>query len=199
MSENPPPLELDIVAITPGDFRKFRKAKQHVAGQADHWGIYMSDEGLNHAVDHPDDYPDHWPATRQRLENAAEWRRQYNDPEIFRHDLNRIWEHYVEHYHDETDPDAIGLYRAVNALLDHTTCPDPASRTGYSYRLSGYATEYRYNRAPRPLDRAERLELQLLVNDALNHLEKRTHQISGTSAMDFLGSCFRRNDGYVAI
>ena len=217
MSENPPPLKLDIVSITPGDFGRFRKARQHIAGQADHWGIYMSDEGLNHPVDCPDDYPDHWPATRQRLENAAEWRRQYNDmvdedswnqklmgfsaqqgvenalrsllsayndPEIFRHDLNRIWEHYLEHYYDETDPDASDLYRAVIALLDHTTYPDLASRTGYSNRLSSYATEYRYNRTPRPLDRAEKLELQRLVNNALNQLEKRTHQISGTSEGD---------------
>ena len=217
MSENPPTLDLDVVSMTMDDFGKLRKAKQHIAGQADHWGIYMSGERLDYRSDGEDAYPDHWPATRQRLENAAEWQKQYNDmvdgddwnqklmgfsaqqgvenalrgilsayndPSIFRHDLNRIWEHYVERYHDGTDPGDAELYRAVQDLLNHTTYPDFDSGTGYSNWLTRYATEYRYNRAPRPMDRNQKLELQALVNNAMNRLTERTYQVSGTSEED---------------
>ncbi len=217
MSDNPPALELDVVSITLEDFQKLRKAKQHIAGQADHWGIYMSGERLGYGNDYEDDYPEHWPATRQRLENAAEWQKQYddmvddddwnqklmgfsaqqgvenalrgilsayNDPAIFRHDLNRIWNHYVEHYHDETDPDDVALRRAVQELLNHTTYPDSDSSAGYSNWLTSYANEYRYNRAPRPMGHADKLELQALVNNAVNRLTEKTHQIGGTSELD---------------
>ena len=218
MSENPPALDLDVVSMTMDDFGKLRKAKQHIAGQADHWGIYMSGERLDyHSDGADDDYPDHWPATRQRLENAAEWQKQYNDmvdaddwnqklmgfsaqqgvenalrgllsayndPAIFRHDLNRIWERYVARYHDGTDPEDAALYRAVQDLLNHTTYPDSDSATGYSNWLTRYATEYRYNRAPRPMDRSEKLELQALVNNAMNRLTEKTYQLSGASEDD---------------
>jgi HEPN domain-containing protein len=217
MGENPPVLELDVVSMTLDDFRKFRQAKQHIAGQADHWGIYMSGERLGYGNDYQDDYPEHWPATRQRLENAAEWQKHYNDmveedhwnqklmgfsaqqgvenalrgilsayndPTIFRHDLNRIWERYVEHHGDATDPQDVELRQAVQEILDHTTYPDPNSNTGYSNWLVQYATEYRYNRSPRPMDHSQKLELQTLVNNAMDRLTERTHQISGTSEDD---------------
>ena len=36
-------------------------------------------ERMNHGAGYEDDYPEHWPATRQRLENTAEWSKQFND------------------------------------------------------------------------------------------------------------------------
>lgn len=93
-------------------------------------------------------------------------------------------EHYVERYHDETDPDDVALYQAVQGLFNRTTHPAPIRALGYSNWLTKYATEYRYNRAPRHMDRSEKLELQTLVNQAMNRLTEKTLQVSGTSESD---------------
>ena len=217
MRSNPPTLDLDVVSIPLKDFQRLRHAKQHIAGQADHWGTYMSDYRMGHHDDYRNEYPMHWPATQRRLENAAEWSKQfndmvdenswnqkllgfsaqqgvenalrginsaYNDPTIFRHDLNRIWNHYLENHHDHTDPQAQELRQAVDDLLQYTTYTDPNSPTGYGNWLIDYATEYRYNRDPRPMDQDQKAELRVLVNEVIDRLADMTHQISGTSEAD---------------
>ena len=50
-----------------------------LAGQADHYGVAIGIERTNYGTEYEDAYPDHWPATRQRLENTAEWSKQFND------------------------------------------------------------------------------------------------------------------------
>ena len=217
MKENPPWLEVNIVTMTLAEFQRNRLAKQHLAGQADHYGVVMSSEKLNYGADYDDDFPEHWPATRQRLENTAEWGKEFNDmvdqdhwnqklmgfsaqqsvenalrgllsahndPTTFRHGLQGIWDHYVENYHDPNDPGTEPLSRAVADLLGHTTYEDPESATGYSNWLTRYASEYRYNIAPRPMDRSEKVALQELVNNATAHLVGRVHELSGTSEDD---------------
>ena len=214
---NPPTLDLDVVSIPLEDFQRFRHAKQHIAGQADHWGIYMSDCRMNCNHEYHDEYPLHWPATQRRLENTAEWSKQFNDmvdenswnqkllgfsaqqavenamrgilsahndPAIFRHDLNRIWNHYLENHHDHAEPQAQELRQAVDHLLQHTTYTDPNSPTGYGNWLIDYATEYRYNRDPRPMGQDQKLELRDLVNEVVDRLADMTHHTSGTSEAD---------------
>ncbi len=217
MHSNPPILDLDAVSIPLKDFQRLRRAKQHIAGQADHWGIYMSGYIMDFPCDCPSGYPMHWPATQRRLENAAEWSKQfndmvdgnswnqkllgfsaqqgvenalrgiisvYNDPAIFRHDLNRIWSHYLENHHDQAHPLSQELREAVDALLQYTAYPDPNSPTGYGNWLIDYATEYRYNRDPRPMGQDQKIELRVLVNEAIGRLADMTHRISGTSEAD---------------
>ena len=79
MEEHPPFLEVNIINMTLSEFQRNRRAKQHVAGQADHYGVVIDMERMNYGTDYDDDYPEHWPATRQRLANAAEWGKQFND------------------------------------------------------------------------------------------------------------------------
>ena len=67
MRSNPPTLDLDVVSIPLKDFQRLRHAKQHIAGQADHWGTYMSDYRMGHHDDYRNEYPIHWPATQRRL------------------------------------------------------------------------------------------------------------------------------------
>ena len=217
MRSNPPTLDLDVVSIPIEDFQRLRHAKQHIAGQADHWGTYISDYRMGYHDDYRNEYPMHWPATQRRLENAAEWSKQfndmvdenswnqkllefsaqqgvenalrsiisaYNDPTIFRHDLNRIWNHYLENHHDHADPQAQELRQAVDDLLQYTTYTDPNSPTGYGNWLIDYATEYRYNRDPRPMNQDQKVELRVLVKEATDRLADMTHQISGTSEAD---------------
>ena len=214
MNENPPFLEVNIVNMTLAEFQRNRRAKQHLAGQADHYGVAIGMERMDYSTGYEDDYPEHWPATRQRLENTAEWSKQFNDmvaedhwnqklmgfsaqqqvenalrgllsahndPTTFRHGLDGIWEYYVDTYHDRNDPETKELYESVTGLLDHTTYENPESPTGYSNWLVKYAADYRYNIAPRPMDRSEKAELQNMVNYAANRLVGRIHELSGTT------------------
>ena len=217
MKRNPPWLEVNIVTMEMDEFQRNRRAKQHVAGQADHHGVKMSSEKLDHGADYDNEYPEHWPATRERLENSAEWSKEfndmvnedhwnqkllglsaqqsvenalrgllsaYNDPTIFRHDLNRIWDHYLLNHHDAGDPSAVPLLEAVSELLAHTTYPSDQSPEGYRNWLTQYAADYRYHGSSKQMDRDEKLVLQELVNQANNHLTERIHVLSGTSDDD---------------
>ena len=217
MDENPPRLEVNVVTMTLSNFQHCRRAKQHLAGQADQYGVFMSGERLNYTAGYEDDYDEHWPATRQRLENTAEWSKEFNDmvegnhwnqktlrfaakqtvenvlqgllsahndPEMFRHNLNRIWNHYVDHHHDPSDPDTVQLHESVTELLDHTTYENPSSSTGYSNWLSDYASEYRYNKTPRAMNQDEKITLQELINNAVGQLTDRIHSLSETSEDD---------------
>ena len=217
MNENPPFLDIDIVNMTLAEFQRNRRAKQHLAGQADHYGLTIDLERLDYGAEYEDDYPEHWPATRQRLENAAEWRREFNvmvdnnewnqklmgfsaeqavenalrgllsahnDPTMFRHGPDRIWEHYVDTYHNPNDPETRELQDAVTSLLNHTTYENPESPTGYSNWLVRYAADYRYNIAPRPMERNEKVDLQDVVNNAIDRLAERIHKMGGTTEED---------------
>ena len=79
MNKYPPFLEVNIVNMTLAEFQRNRRAKQHLAGQADHYGVAIGMERTNYGTEYEDAYPDHWPATRQRLENTGEWSKQFND------------------------------------------------------------------------------------------------------------------------
>ena len=220
MKQNPPWLEVNIVTMDPDEFQRNRRAMQHVAGQADQHGVMMSGEEINRGASYDDGYPEHWPATRERLENAAEWRKEfndmvdqdhwnqkllglaaqqsvenalrgllsaYNDPTIFRHDLNRIWNHYLSNHHPpqaDGDPAAEPLQEAVSELLEHTTYPSEQSPEGYRNWLTQYAADYRYHGSSKQMDHDEKLALQELVNRATNLLAGRIHALSGTSDDD---------------
>ena len=79
MNENPPFPEVNIVNLTLAEFQRNRRGKQRLAGQADHYGVAIGMERMDYGAGYEDDYPERWPATRQRLENTAEWSRQCND------------------------------------------------------------------------------------------------------------------------
>ena len=79
MEIHPPLLPVSIVRMTRSEFDRNRRAKQHLAGQADHHGVLMSGERLENLSDYDDGYPVHWSATKKRLENTAEWGHHFND------------------------------------------------------------------------------------------------------------------------
>ncbi len=79
MNSHPPLLPVSIVSMTRSEFDRNRRAKQHLAGQADYHGVLMSGERLDNQSDYEDEYPVHWPATRKMLENTAEWGHHFNE------------------------------------------------------------------------------------------------------------------------
>ena len=106
--------------MTRRQFERCRRAKQHIAGQADTYGVVMSGEELEYRSGYEDGYPDHWPATINRIEKAEIWLRNHNEMV----DAN--------HWHQAM----IGMaaQQAVeNALKGVLSCLNAA--TGYSHKL----------------------------------------------------------------
>ena len=58
MNENPPFLEVNIVNMTLAEFQRNRRAKQHLAGQADHYGVAIGMERMDYSTGYEDDYPE---------------------------------------------------------------------------------------------------------------------------------------------
>ena len=79
LNVNPPRLEIGVIRMTRKDFDYYRRANQHIAGQAARYGIVMNGEILDPPPDYDDGYPDHWPETRRRIENAEKNSYTFND------------------------------------------------------------------------------------------------------------------------
>ena len=78
--ENRSGLHGDIIPLSRQEFERCRRAKQHIAGQADTYGVVMSGMPLPPPTSGDgDEYPDHWPATINRIRNAEVWLRDYNE------------------------------------------------------------------------------------------------------------------------
>ena len=76
MRKHPPELELGIISMDRKTFDRRRLANQHVAGQAVIHGVIKSGEKLDHRYEYDNEYPEHWPETRQRVQNAEEWKHE---------------------------------------------------------------------------------------------------------------------------
>ena len=76
---NPPRLEIGVIRMTRKDFDYYRRANQHIAGQAARYGVIMNGERLGPPPDYHDGYPEHWPETRRRIENAEKYNDTFND------------------------------------------------------------------------------------------------------------------------
>ena len=118
--ENRSGLHVDIIPLTRQEFERCRRAKQHIAGQADTYGVVMSGTPLPPLSGQEDEYPDHWPATVNRIRNAEVWLRDYNEMV----DAN--------HWHQALM--GMAAQQAVeNALKGVLSCLNAA--TGYSHQL----------------------------------------------------------------
>ena len=69
----------DIIGMTRKRFSRCRLAKQHIAGQADSYGIVMSGERPEYSDEQEDAYPDHWPETQRRIRATERWLKNYSE------------------------------------------------------------------------------------------------------------------------
>ena len=72
-------LDVTVIDMTRAEFERCRRAKQHIAGQADTYGVVMSGESLEHRSGYDDGYPDHWPETIRRIRAAESWLQDYKE------------------------------------------------------------------------------------------------------------------------
>ena len=165
-------MEVKVIRLSRDEFTRAWRAKQHIAGQAMHYGVVMSNERLNYNEEYGHEYPEHWEATKQRLENTWIKVREFNErvdvnswnqelrgfaaqqavenglrgmlsarkcPEAFRHNLNMIWDHYVQNHRKPVDS---GLETSVEELLNYTTVQNPAMPGRTINWLTPYAAQY---------------------------------------------------------
>jgi predicted nucleotidyltransferase/HEPN domain-containing protein len=121
---------------------------------------------------------------QQAVENALKgWLSAHNDDRNWDHNLNRLWEG-VQEIEDWSGPELQGAYRSVTELIEYTTYEDPEKPGTSRNWLSDYAVTYRYLGTSHRMTRAERLELQEKLNNAVAAIVDRTHAISGTAESD---------------
>ena len=68
--DNPPALNVQLLAISEERFNYCRRAPNHVAGQAWRSGVVMCPENLSNTPQPYDRYPDSWPDVKQRVLTA---------------------------------------------------------------------------------------------------------------------------------
>ena len=76
-------VDVGVNVLTVAEFERCRRAKQHIAGQADAYGVVMSGAELEpqdgYEDGYEDGYPDHWPETVKRIRNAESWMQDYSE------------------------------------------------------------------------------------------------------------------------
>jgi len=211
---NPPRVPVDAIGIRRIQFERFRKANQHIAGQASRYGVIVSGENLDPAASNGDRYPDHWPETRRRIERAEAWNQSLADVIENQHQelvgftaqqaVENALKGWLSAYNDArtfghdltelwddiqdiedwTDPELGYVAEAGNELFDFIRYPSPDEPAEYRDWLTDYAARYRYAGTAHNMASAERQELQQLVNRFVIAAVARIHRLSGTDRSD---------------
>ena len=211
---NPPRVPVDAIGIRRGQFERFRKANQHIAGQAARYGVIVSGEKLEPTTSNGDTYPDHWPETRRRIERAEAWNQSLADVIENQHQelvgftaqqaVENALKGWLSAYndartfgHDLTelwddiqdiedwkDPELGRVLEAGNELFGFIRYPSPDEPAEYRDWLTDYAARYRYAGTAHLMAIDERQELRQLVNQFVIAVVTRIHRLSGTDSSD---------------
>ena len=200
-------LQVDIIPMTRRQFERCRRAKQHIAGQADTYGVVMSGEELEYRSGYEDEYPDHWPATINSIENemldASHWDQAImgmsaqravenalegvlsclNAATGYSHNLLDTWKDLqsLAQFRQQAPEE---LLAAGQSLFEYLKYPDPKGPGEYLDWLTEYAAHYRYFRSSYTISQTDRLELQSLVNSLVEALVEHTYRLSGATPQD---------------
>ena len=121
---------------------------------------------------------------QQAIENALKgWLSTHNDPRTFGHELHPLWDD-IRKLEDWSTQEMRELEQIMDNLFEYTRFQDPNDPGESLDWLTRYAIVYRYGRTAHIMSREQRKELQALLNDALNGIINRIHQLGGTSQDD---------------
>ena len=211
--ENPPVLNVQLLAISQERFNYCRRAPNHVAGQAWRLGVVMCPENLSDDPGPHDGYPDSWPDVKQRILAAQ---RNLRSMAILAQHEPQDQASYGFHGQQAIENglkawiSAAGLeYRSVHDLqeLAETLLSNPAESTGpaadalrelmeyTSYAESGaparsinwlnkYAVTYRYGDVEYRMTPADQEQFVALVTRAAQAFVERSHLLTGTGRAD---------------
>lgn len=214
LKANPPRVPVDAIGIRRGQFERFRRANQHIAGQAARYGVTVSGENLEPTTSNGDTYPDHWPETRRCIERAEAWNQSLTDVIENQHQelvgftaqqaVENALKGWLSAYndartfgHDLTelwddiqdiedwkDPELARVFEAGNELFSFIRYPSPDEPHEYRDWLTDYAARYRYAGTAHLMAIDERQELRQLVNQFVIAVVTRIHRLSGTDPSD---------------
>ena len=211
--ENPPALNVQLLAISEERFSYCRRAPNHVAGQAWRSGVVMCPENISDVQDLHDGYPDSWPDVKQRLLTAqrnlrsmatlAQYEPQdqasygFHGQQAIENSL-KAWMSAAElEYRSVHDLQEL----AETLLSDSSESTTPAAAvllelmeyTSYTERevparsinwLNKYAVTYRYGDAEYRMSPADQERFVKLITRAALAFAERAHQLTGTVSTD---------------
>ncbi len=179
-----PPVSVDVLNYTGAEFADWRRAKNHVAGQALRDGV--DQEGVSLSGRYEDGEPTNWPDIQQRIANAE---RNLSDLErgveinlsqeaigfFAQQTVENALKGWISALDDQyTNTHDIGSLAAI--VRRHTEEIDtPAGEQ--LYWLTKYAVEYRYHGAV--LIITDRVELVSIVHDTVVAIIDRIRELSG--------------------
>ena len=108
----------------------------------------------------------------------------HQDTAEFRHDLQRIWNHYLIHHHDPLREGHREIREVAEELMDHTSYESPQKPGGKDSWLTLCAAVYRYGQKTRRMPEWERQEMLVRVREAFTTVMDHVSQESGTSEDD---------------
>ena len=212
--ENPPALNVQVLAISEERFNYCRRALNHVAGQAWRLGVVMCPENLsNDPVPYDDGFADSWPDVKQRILAAQ---RNLRSMRVLAQYEPQDQTSYGFHGQQAIENSlkawisAAGLeYRSVHDLqeLADSLLADPAESnspaaaelrelmeyTSYTEReypqrsinwLNRYAVTYRYGDAEYRMTPADQEQFVTIISRSVQAFIGRAHQLTSTSPGD---------------
>ena len=179
-----PPVGVDVLNYTGAEFADWRRARNHVAGQAVRDGV--DQEGVCLSGRYEGEEPDNWPDIRQRIANAE---RNLADLEkgieinlsqeaigfFAQQAVENALKGWISALDDQyTNTHDIGNLATI--VRRHTEEIDtPAGEQ--LYWLTKYAVEYRYHGAVLVI--TDRMELQSIVHDTVVAIIDRIRELAG--------------------
>lgn len=214
--ENPPVLNVQVVAISEERFNYCRRALNHVAGQAWRLGVVMCPENLSNDPVPYDGFPDSWPDVKQRIMAA---RRNLRSMRVLAQYEPQDQTSYGFHGQQAIENSlkawisGAGLeYRSVHDLqeLADSLLADPAESnsraaaelrelmeyTSYTEReypqrsinwLNRYAVTYRYGDSEYRMTPADQERFVTLITRSTLAFIDRAHELTGTAPADLEG------------
>ena len=108
----------------------------------------------------------------------------HQDTVEFRHNLKGIWNHYLDHHHDQSREDHRNIQEVVDDLMEHTSFEHPQNPGVKESWLTLYAAVYRYGQETRRMPEWERQELLVRVKDTFTTVMDHVSHQSGTGEED---------------
>ena len=214
--ENPPALNVQLLAISEERFNYCRRSPNHVAGQAWRLGVVMCPENLINAPEPRDRFPDSWPDVKQRILTAQRNLRSMNvlaqhEPEdqasygfhgqqAIENSL-KAWLsaaaleyrsiHDLQELADSLLSDSAESISPAAAelreLMEYTSYSESEYPAGSINWLNKYAVTYRYGDVEYRMTPSDREKFVTMVTRATQAFVERAFELTGTLPADLEG------------
>lgn len=211
--QNPPVLNVQLLAISEERFNYCRRAPNHVAGQAWRLGVVMCPENLGDVQEPHDGYPDSWPDVKQRIlttqrnlrSMTALAQHEPEDQASYGFHGHQAIENSIKAWMSAAELE----YRSVHdlqeladsllsnpngsttlaaelllELMEYTSYTESEGPAGSINWLNKYAVTYRYGDTEYRMCPADQVRFVTLISRSAFAFMERAHQLTGTAPAD---------------